>query len=280
MIQDSKEQGLESLLSFHMALEGNGDESLTIDESERNIYENIVNISLSKKSKDPTLPNMEIVEKGLSSGLLITTDGFIITAYHSIQRYENDWLKIKQENPPNRKNRERWLTDIKKAYYIIDNDGNRYPIDITLWGRIPRYDIAVIKALIPERPRPIKFRVLEGRLRKGDEVKLFGIRDEKPYNQYGRVTNENCTSRVEDVGKIENTFETDAVGVRGFSGGVFITMKGELAGLVVCQKKPFLSKSLGVVSGSSISNILELIKKTGYRLGKSHFSGKYECTYR
>lgn len=232
----SKKRSLESMFALTLAFEGNRDKKLTKEESEKNIADNLVSIVNSNG--------------GNGSGLLITTDGWVITAYHNIDGYEFGTLKGR----------------------IINLKNESYDLDPTIIAKSPSRDIAFIKAITGREPKPIKFKIIEDNLKKGDEIKLFGLRDHRPYNQLGRVISSHRNTQIADAetGKITstlyNTFLTDAYGVPGFSGGVITTFNGEFAGIALYIKKDKTKDEAGRIGGVKSSGIVEMGRLMVYGL--------------
>jgi hypothetical protein len=274
MIQESPQAGLESKLALNRVMEGNRNRNLTEQDSEKNIADNLVVVA-GFDGVNEHLPDgsANMKSKGAGTGLRLTTDGFILTAYHNIQAYEDDWRRIQEENPPTQANIHRWMEDMKSQYVVVDQNRTAYPIDITCWAINPALDIAVIKAVILEKPEPVDFRLVTGDLQVGDEIKLLGLRNQRPYNQYGKVIS---ASRDADINHPEtgerqsttyDTFLTDAYGTPGFSGGVFTSLRGEFAGLALYIQNNG-NGQIGHAGGAKASNIVNLVKEFAYELNK------------
>ncbi len=275
MIQENPQAGLESILALNMAMEGNRNRDLTGRESEKNIADNLVTVAgfdgINERLADGSV-NMKSAHSG--TGLLITTDGFVLTAYHNIQPFEDDWRRINKENPATESNIHSWMKDVTLRYAVIDQKRNIYPIDITGWATNPGLDIALIKALIFKKPKPIEFKVVTSDLKVGDEIKLLGLRDQKEYNQYGKVIFASSDAQInhEETGEVtsttHDTFLTDAYSVPGFSGGVFTTLHGEFAGLSLYGKGNG-NGQIRNAGGAKARNIVNLLKQAAYDLSKS-----------
>lgn len=274
MIQESPQAGLESRLALNRVMEGNRNRDLTEQESEKNIADNLVVVAgfdgVNERRADGSV-NMK--GKEIGTGLRLTTDGFILTAYHNIQAYEKDWRRINTENPAIEANIHSWMEDMKMRYAVVDQQRNAYPIDTTFWATNPALDIALIKAVILEKPEPIDFRLVTGDLEVGDEIKLLGLRDQKQYNQYGKVISASRDTPIdyaetgELVSTTYDTFLTDAYGIPGFSGGVFTTLRGEFAGLALYIQRNG-NGQIGHTGGAKARNIVNLVKESAYELNK------------
>src|SRR3989344_1959486 len=268
MIQKTPRAGLESKLALKRVMEGNRNRDLTEQESERNIADNLVVVAgfdeIDKRLADGSV-NMKT--KGVGTGLQLTTDGFILTAYHNIQAYEEDWRRINETNPATEANVHSWMEDMKMRYAVVDQQRNSYPIDTTFWTANPTLDIALIKAVILKKPKPIDFRIATEDLEVDDEVKLFGLREQRPYNKYGKVisASRDAPIRHAKTGKLVSTtydtFLTDAYGTPGFSGGIFTTLHGEFAGLALYIQKNG-NGQIGHAGGAKAKNIVKLFEES------------------
>ena len=274
MIQESPQVGLESRLVLNRVMEGNRNRELSEQESEKNITDNLVVVAgfdgISERLTDGSV-NMK--NKGIGTGLRLTTDGFILTAYHNIQAYEEDWRKINEENPTTEANIHSWMEDMKMRYAVVDQQRNAYPIDTTFWATNPALDIVLIKAVILKKPEPINFRIVTDDLEVGDEIKLLGLKDQRQYNQYGKITSASrdvprgYAETGELVSTTYDTFLTDAYGIPGFSGGLFTTMRGEFVGLVLYIQRNG-NGEIGHAGGAKARNIVNFVKESAYDLNK------------
>lgn len=158
MILESREAGLESVLALSSLVENNENDGLSGQESENNMADNLVSV-VGLNSIHKPLPNgsISMETKGVGTGLMLTTDGFVLTAYHNIQSYENDWNRIRDSELSTTKNVQKWMERMRWQYAIIDQNNESHPIDVTLWATAPALDIAIIKAVIFEKPEPIRF---------------------------------------------------------------------------------------------------------------------------
>lgn len=176
----------------------------------------------------------------LGSGLMITTDGYVVTAHHVIDEMVNNGGKAKVR------------TQKGTTYHVSKGD---------VWYN-KNTDIAVIKASVPSAyPYPIKVKVCQdSRLARGDEVRILGFRDGQKYNTMGMITNPSHTWRQEDGTVVSDLFQTDARGKQGQSGGVIANGDGELMGIVVYSSTNS-GEEIGVIGGAKLSNALNYINQ-------------------
>jgi hypothetical protein len=274
MIQENPQRGLESVMALALAFEGNRDKKLTDQESAKNLCDNLVNVC-GFKGIESILANglINFKLKGIGSGLRITTDGWTLTAYHNIEKYVDDWKRIAKEEPPTDTNVLSWLYDMKHKYAIIDQKKDVHPIDPTVCIFRSDFDIALIKAVIFEEPKPIRFKVASKDLAAGDEIQVFGLINQEQCNSSGRVIIPRREIQLKDfiagevISIVSDVFLTDAYGRRGYSGGVFTTAKGEFVGMPLHIQRAG-KEEVGLTGGANVKNVKELVKEMVYALGK------------
>jgi S1-C subfamily serine protease len=257
---------LESLISLNMALESNFCAELTPQQSATNIKNNIVGVyavdEITSRSEG------EFTFRGsFGSGLLITTDGFILTAYHVISDYIDDWNEMANVGF-SEKNILDYLAKIVDEYFVADQEGRRYAIDISFVAYDKGRDLALIKAVIPKKPQPAKFLVDERGLWPTEKVFLIGYPSQKIYKDMGKVITPNHDAQWEDpkTGKKGHTldsFLTNAKIIPGCSGGAFINSRGQYAG-VISYRGDDETDSGGV----KVSFIKKLLRKVRYEENK------------
>ncbi|MBI4152020.1 trypsin-like serine protease, partial [Candidatus Woesearchaeota archaeon] len=135
-------RSLESLLALRLSLAGDWDLTLSPAESRRNIRDNVVRLVDSKNGTS-------------GSGLRLTTDGYIVTAHHVFENWEEDWNELLLTKP--RRNIYRWQERIGEDYYVQVDETISYPLDISFCHYFQLFDIGLLKARIPEKPKPIRY---------------------------------------------------------------------------------------------------------------------------
>ncbi|MFT4304388.1 MAG: S1 family peptidase [Candidatus Woesearchaeota archaeon] len=179
-------------------------------------------------------------EKSVGSGLMITTDGYVITAHHVVENMIANGAKAK----------------------IRAQNGLMYSVPKnTIWYNQDT-DIAIIKATkVCPYSKPIKVKVDQScNLNKGKEVRILGFRDGQKYNTMGVITNPSHIWRQPNGNSIHDLFQTDARAKEGQSGGIIANGNGEIIGIVVytTRKK---EEEIGLVGGARISNALTYINQ-------------------
>lgn len=259
MINQLKKDQLEGIAALRRALKGNPDSALTNQESEENIKRNLVGIF----SVDDTAPKSSSgSDRIYGSGLRVTTNGFILTAYHNIQRI--NWYGLRNGIPETQENFDSWSSRMRECYYALDQEGERCPIDPSFLATAPHWDIALIKIIKNKRPEPVKFRVVNEPLQVGEKVRLLGLLDNAIYNQLGEVTHTCCDVKLDNQTRetAQDTFLTNAQAAPGVSGGVFTDLQGRYAGLATYMAQDNLS------GGAKVKNIVQLIDRAAERLAK------------
>lgn len=256
MISLTEGECLESAIALYSVV-SSGDESSTARESTQNISDHLVTISCY----DHRVSTEDEPLHTIGTGLQLTSNGFILTAYHTINDVLEEWERLLNEKPLTQENLVPWIKEFQKKYYVLDAKGTRYPIDPTFFAYNEDFDTAIIKAVMPcESVEATRFKILVDRLQPRDEIMLMGHKWGKGFNQLGRVTK--LTKKLKLKGRpipVRDAFYTDAYSIGGFSGGVYVTLEGELAGLHVAGSKIDTDKELSYARGVQIVNILQVI---------------------
>jgi S1-C subfamily serine protease len=200
---------------------------ISLEESLANISSNLVQVYANLHGKWKS-----------GSGLLLTTDGFVASAYHVIEPANKTIKDI------------RFLTrngicyKINNATYLKDND------------------VTVLKAdTIAEEIKPSRIRInANPHLKKGEQVRVLGYRDGQQYNSLGIITNADVTWDRGELGKVDGLFETDVRGIQGQSGGVVVNKNGEVIGITVYTRAKS-GEELGVVGASKMANVQRCIEE-------------------
>ena len=149
------------------------------------------------------IPDQEKRQRGLGSGVIISTDGFIITNNHVVE--EADELKV------------------------LLNDEREFIAKVI--GTDPKTDVAVIK--IEAENLPAATLADSARLRVGDVV--FAIGNPLGVGQTVTMGIVSATGRkvgiLDEVGGYEDFIQTDAAINQGNSGGALIDARGRLVGI-------------------------------------------------
>lgn len=262
MINKNISERRKSVQTLRSVIESSSRSNLTSAESEQNILNNIVTL---EGYKDLSLEGsgcqyIALCQEGSGNGLKLTTDGFILTAYHNVKGHIGIWANA-SENMSKYSSTDSLFLGTK--YAITDQKRNRHIIDPTIYAVVPEYDLAVIKAIIPEDPEPIRFRFSDSDPELGDELKLLALIDKQQIKRYGRVIQPSYNTTVKDhdgeQASLEDAFLTDAWAKPGFSGSVFTNLKGELEGMCLFAAR-MSGNEEGCAGGARASNIVSLIR--------------------
>jgi len=208
-------------------------ESISVEQSIKNLEEGLVELFYETGQ-----------HKG--NGLLITEDGYFLTVSHLEE--ENV-----EKSPP--------------AKYIRDYHGRIYKID-KICQINKREDLALLKAEISKKDGPKKYRIyqtdqLKNLISKEFPINLKIVKDGRIKNKYGYIFTK---FGMDEKLSYTNQFGTDISVVRGESGGIAISVKGELIGFISngFQKEGQGDKYLNFKIKSYHSKVLsglELVKK-------------------
>ncbi len=167
------------------------------------------------------------IERTLCSGLLLTEDGWLVTAAHCLpitSGYMNFGVRI---------------------------NGKDYPLGVPNVDM--RNDLALVKAGLQGKPIPTPLgyaleqeqlpagassdmipRYVPAEPTRGQQVRMYGILNGKQYEQTGKVLEPAVHGNAEEIGRpFNNFFTTSARAVEGISGGPVVDAHtGELIGIV------------------------------------------------
>ena len=149
-----------------------------------------------------------------SNGLLITDDGYFLTALHCVQ---NDG-----RHP---------LYQARVHLY----DGTSYPIE-RICASLKAEDIAIVKAAIPKECKPRSYKFYNTNVLQNDGVTLLTRWDGNLVVKDGSITYADHQINIEVNNQpsttYHNHFLTNLTAIPGDSGGVILTVDGRVAGLV------------------------------------------------
>ncbi|MBU1692333.1 MAG: trypsin-like peptidase domain-containing protein [Verrucomicrobia bacterium] len=156
---------------------------------------------------------------GQGSGVIIRSDGHVLTSHHVIDRAEE--------------------------IDVVLDDGTKYPADLV--GRDPMTDLAVLKI---RAPRGAKFTAIEAgdsdSLRVGEFVVAMG----SPFSLNSSVTLGIVSQKGRSVGRLpyEDFIQTDASINPGNSGGPLVDMDGRMVGInaMIQTGSPFVQGNIGI----------------------------------
>jgi len=221
-------------------------EELTPEQSKENIKQGLVQITLNLKS---TLFS-SLNEESCSNGLLITEDGYFLTAKHCVDHsYSQGTIK--------------------------DSQGKQYSIEkvCAVSKKNPKdpkqkTDLALVKARIEGPSQPMRYRIFNTyQLKKELPVKLLSYKDGKLKEQYG-IVKKLHDYRIVSLKKGRYTYFPDSFVVHlstavesGQSGGTIVCPEGRLVGIINSAGEDlegfFVEKN--ALGGSKFMRALELV---------------------
>lgn len=178
---------------------------------------------------------------GECGGLLITEDGWFLTAAHCLDPKSVGDQRIVH----------------KELEYRLNGSLYYYPY----------LDLAIGKADVPGHHKPVQVNLFDsGKIEKNQAVRIFGFRDGLTYRQVGRVTNTTQEVLKEDKGVKIPVFEffgTNAEATPGYSGGVTMDhITGGLMGVntnYTNQSTAVDTNGVGPLISAKINGVLMLI---------------------
>ena len=227
MLTMTRKEALESILALENSFEGSYyDQKLSDEESRKNILDNIAKIYVHRSPSD----QQKHQHHHLQYGLRLTTDGFILTSYRHISDVLDEWKKRMPRNFLGR-----FLYEWKfsnKDYIRLGNE--YYPLDVTVCTALPKYDIAILKAMIHEKAKPVKFKVKLKEPEIQDKVVILGETNQNGIVGYEGVVTQNKNVVVHIVDKsIEGVFTIDSKYHLDKGGEPVITPDGKFVGMGV-----------------------------------------------
>ena len=207
----------------------------------------VVNIFISKNNSNkkprsralppqhPQIPNPEDFNPNLGSGVIVSTEGLILTNEHVIEGA--DEIEV-------------FLADGRKT-------------TATLIGSDPDTDLAVLRVQIPNLPKPITFGKIES-VKVGDVVLAIG----NPFGVGQTVTSGIVSALGRDhlgINTFENFIQTDAAINPGNSGGALVDTRGHLIGInTAIYSRSGGSMGIGfAIPVNTAKDVMESIIKNG-----------------
>ncbi len=248
MFTFSHTTGLESLLALNTAIQGNNHPDLTADQSRKNIGDNIVRIGKVESFEETSPGQGTLSWASLGSGLQITTNGFIITAAHVIENWLEDWKRLEESKKDYARDSD-WINFIQDQYAVVYPVGEkifRAPLDHSFYKYDRHHDLALVKAINSNSPKPILF--------KNEEVLGYYRCPSQEVTSLTRNNNE--LSLVSSSGYLKNVsapekcyddqnmvvykqdvFTTSIIANGGDSGSPIVSENGSLLGIAVSYER-------------------------------------------
>lgn len=183
---------------------------------------------------------------GRGSGVLITQNGYIVTAHHVIEDMISGVVRLR--------------------------DGGEHQIEHPAIISSPEHDLAIIKIDLEGLARPIAYNRDFNATFIGEHVFVFGYFDGIPFNQMGRIfeVNRQATynsldhlfSGGTDVYVVENTSTMTTYVRRGFSGGPVVRMRdGALIGITTYARFEGVNQVGGPSGFVPLVHVRELLER-------------------
>lgn len=166
-----------------------------------------------------------------ATGIKVTENGFFVSAYHTIDGLEDLFTQ----------NAQRDITLINVGEFIAENAGYRvtdttgkiYSIDTSFLITDKTHDLALFKAIMPGKVKPLSYNMSNRQVEKNERVVLLGLKSGL-YVGEGSILVGNQNGSFESCGKttIENLFWGMGYVEPGHSGGAIIDQAGSLHGII------------------------------------------------
>lgn len=260
---------LESLARF-VAEHATNDFLVSPEESRQNLEQNIVGIYDLKKSTLPNATSSTMVVDSAGCGLRLTTDGYILTAYHVVEAAHKKFGGA---------------VDGPDYVLIMDQNKSHHYLDPLFLVVDPEYDLALIKAHDQRVGEPVRFNLNYEGLGFRQKISALALdhKSQKVTSVEGAVYAqlENFpTVNYEGTGRssIAELFLTSVPVQLGNSGGIFITEDGSLAGTISTRtslskggNSPQIDCGCGVdiyysvqLLGETLASLLDIDVKRGF----------------
>jgi serine protease Do len=147
------------------------------------------------------IPDRELKQRSLGSGVIIDRAGYIVTNYHVVRHADEITVRL--------------------------TDGRELKAKVL--GRDPKSDISLIKVTVPVHDLPVLPLGDSSKMRVGDWVLAIG----NPFGLAHTVTQGiiSATGRVIGTGPYDSFLQTDAPVNPGNSGGPLVNLRGEFVGI-------------------------------------------------
>lgn len=185
--------------------------------------------AVSKQTVEESVVEIRIHGQHSSNGLLVTDNGYFLTARHCVDRGED-------------------ITHGRIHLY----DGISYPLE-KICVDFPSADIALVKACIPLPPRPRNYRLYNTNVLTNVPAALLVRWDGKLDRKYGLVTQTRLSVRPVNVeGECyDDQFSTTIYARPGDSGGTIVSAEGQVIGLL-CTGAARSSTGVKMLQGLSL----------------------------
>ena len=165
-----------------------------------------------------------------SHGLLLTSNGLVLTVYHSIKKQEQRLKSTAQQQPQDASQLEQWLsTSVQPKQYVVDQEHQRYAIDPTFWYTHPAFDLTIIKAVMPRTPEPIGWCYDSDKLPYGTIMERHSLDDEGNMQKKTGKMKESKTADFNDNWILDSFLRT--IPSEPGSSGSPISVDGRLVGI-------------------------------------------------
>jgi len=174
------------------------------------VFSQELNIEESKARIEESVIELVRYRQHSSNGILITENGYFLTAYHCIKE---NFERIE-------------LRDHRSSYYPLER----------LVAKSEYRDIALVKARMPGLLKPKKYRIKDtDKLHPVSPICLVSRKGGGIERKFGYVIQINSTGQIKNLGGMPicpEHFTANIKAIPGDSGGIIVNPEGELVGIV------------------------------------------------
>lgn len=169
-----------------------------------------------------------------ASGVLLTTNGLVLTAYHNIRGWEDHWEELKSMGPtPENVCQE--FSRQNRDYALFNHKRTQYDMNPTFYVTDPKHDLAIVKALMPYDPQPTGISLLTRELRDREPFLGSFYTEQSPETTVGIMLLESFDAPFDDGRTTPDTFVAMGYSEEGYSGSPMINLEGQLAGVLIAS---------------------------------------------
>lgn len=164
-----------------------------------------------------------------TSGVMVTENGFFVTAYHAIKGLEHKFTQDAQREVTKSTAGDFLVENVE--YQVMDTKGKRYSLDTSFMIADDAHDLALFKAIVPGKVKPLSYNLSNRPAEKDEALELIAMNGSGLYIGDARVVIPKVGSK-----KIREASEDLLLALGyiepGYSGGALIDQAGSLHGIV------------------------------------------------
>ena len=276
MIARDRSHSLESVIALQKALDTSIKADISPNESADNIESHTVTLVGSESPipfqivEGKVVANLGEIPPGIGSGIFLTSD-FVLTAKHvagevkKLQPYLNETFfdtLAEGKIPPQ-----------MYHFLIVDSKGTAYFVDPTVPIDSELTDTALLRIISPYKSEPMRYNKFFGEFKPGQKLGIVGaLEDYSIKKENTRVISPSQKIDTPDKPFISDCFTCEVAGKPGYSGGPFLTERGEFAGILT-------KGGPDMIGGSKALNIYHELERESELFVRNVLKGTQRETY-